>query len=155
MEWKLALAEKLKTAKSISHLISSARLMTCIFTLEALVGLLEAEMFMTALAELRVHNVDLDVFMLRYVQSFLQVVQSLPFARGDVLTFHRSLRNDEVLRHHLNNSVVIGAAWRVGVDEGQVVVADTQNQVLWPCDVVVFVARRPNAGKRLLVGIAR
>lgn len=81
-------------------------------------------------------------------------MQSLPFAGGDVLTFHRSLRNDEILRHHLNNSVVVGAAWRVGVDEGQVFVGDTQNQVLWPCDVVVFVARRSTVGKRLFVGIS-
>lgn len=59
--------------------------MTNEITKRALVRLLEAEVLMALLTNLSIHHVNLDVFVCR--KGFLHVMQLLPFARDDILTF--------------------------------------------------------------------
>lgn len=82
---------------SITHLISSAVLMTCVITEGALISFLKAQYFVAFLAYLRVHDVDLYVLVCR--ELLLHFIESLPIVAVSIM--------HEIARHHLNNSLIV------------------------------------------------
>jgi hypothetical protein len=88
-----------------THLIGGAVLMTRIITECAFISFLKAQYFVAFLAYLRVHDVDLDVFVGRELS--LHFSQSFPIVEVVAVDAAIDSIMHEIAWHHLNYSLIV------------------------------------------------